>query len=483
MNDDQAVIVSGTKPQADIPAAGDPSAVAQSPGAIGELARFASELDAARVPQIVMDQAALCLLDTVACIVAGAGTPESRQVLAAERAAGVTGPSPVLTTRLRLPPEAAARVHGYWGDLFELNDLIGGHASIGIVPAALAAAAKYSSTGAELLIATVVGIEVASRIYAAVYPTLKSYTDVGMVTPGLVNAFGAAAAVARLAGFPASTLGNAMAIAGSLTTWCPAEVIFGDGGTLKPMLFGAAPAEAGLRAATYAEFGMTGPSRLLDSDLGLFPTLSRAEVPGVDAGWGEWHLARPRRKLHACCGYLHAAIDAAVELRTEIGRDTLRASRIEVRMPGYVLPAVSKHSPPATANQARFHAQYCLALAILGTDVITPAHSTRFQDYLSSEVMDVLDRIQVVGDPSLSHYHQCEVIARTPFGGTTVRRVDGPRGAPQNPLSDDEIRAKASRLLAGHVVNGETERYVRQFGDLASAPTVGWIADELEPTA
>ncbi|RZL84522.1 MAG: MmgE/PrpD family protein [Rhodococcus sp. (in: high G+C Gram-positive bacteria)] len=447
------------------------------------LASFAGDLELDRIPAAVQAQASLSLLDTVACIVAGARAPEAQQVLAAERASSVGGTTPVLTTAHRLSPEAAARVHGYWGDVFELNDLTGGHASIGVIPAVLAAATKYRNTGAEVIAATVAGIEVTSRIYASVYPTLKPYTEAGLVIPGLVNAFGAAAAVARLAKLPTHTLGEAMAIAGTLTTWCPAEAIFGDGGTVKPMLFGASPAAAALQAVTYAAHGMTGPARILESKLGLFRTLSTGAVQEFGTGSDEWHLARPRRKLHACCGYLHAAIDAIAELRAKVGRETLLSGRVEVRMPGYVLPAVAKPALPISANDARFHIRYAVALAMTGTDVIRPEHSLYYRDFLTGELLDAFDRIRIVEGTALTHYHQCEVVLHTADGASVTMTMNGPRGTPQNPLSDDEIRAKALNLLRGSVSGGDTEGFVDRVLGVVSEGTIDWIADDLRPTA
>lgn len=452
-----------------------------APSALGELAAFAAALDVDTIPRPVLNQAGLCVLDTVACIVAGAATAEGAAMRAAEEAAGTSGDVAVLGSATRLSAEAAARLHAYWGDIFELNDLIGGHASIGIVPAVLAVAEQLGSGGKDVLVATVAGIEVASRIYDAVYPTLKPYTEAGLVTPGLVNSFGAAAAVARLRGLTVEMTTQAMAIAGAIASWCPAEVIFGSGGTIKPALFGGTPAAAGIRAVTYAEHGITGPAHLLESRLGLFSTLSRADAWDVDSALANWRLQRPRRKLHACCGYIHAAIDGAVALRQQHGAELFDGAHIEIRMPAYVIPAVSKQRPPATANEARFHVQYCVALAISGADVITPEHSTAFAEHLP-QVGALLPGIEVTEDETLTHYHQCEVLVQRPGEEPVVRQIDGPRGTPQHPMSDDEVRAKAVRLLQGRV-RGDAADLVERFGALASEPALAWLHECIAPTS
>lgn len=455
----------------------------RTPALLDALAQFTHDLTLSATPLEVRRQAALCLLDTIGCMLAGANTDEGAAVLAAEREISGGGPpARVLGSREKLPAEAAARVHGYWGDIFELNDLIGGHASIGNVAAAFALAEASSATGAQLLAATIAGIEVTSRVYTAVYGTLKPYTEVGMVTPGLVGAFGTAAVAASLQGMSQNTTREALAIAGALTTWCPAETIFGSGGSVKPMMFGAWPAAAGLRGAAYARHGLTGPERLLESPLGLMATLARAPDADVIVDPQRWFLAEPRRKLHACCGYTHAAVDLAASLRTRLGAHALTQSRIRIAMPSYVLPAVSKREPPVTANDARFHVGWCVALAAAGADVILPEHSVEFETHLRRpEIRALLPNVEIVEDASLTHYHQC-VMTVTRAGAAPVEaRLDAPRGTPRNPLSDDEVIGKFRRLASGHLDAQASATYAARFLDLEAQAGTDWIFDQLVP--
>ena len=122
--------------------------------AIGRVAAFTHSLELEAVPGEVRRQAALSLLDTIGCMVAGSATSDARALLAAEGAdAGFTGGAgfTVVGCRQRLSPRAAARCNGYLGDIFELNDLTGGHASIATVAAALTAAEMANASGRALL--------------------------------------------------------------------------------------------------------------------------------------------------------------------------------------------------------------------------------------------------------------------------------------------------------------------------------------------
>lgn len=448
---------------------------ASTDSALRQLAEQAGAMTATATPESVRRQARFCILDTVGCTLAGTRTEEARLALACEPATGDEA-STVFGTPHRRSPRGAARINGYLGDVLELNDLIGGHASIGNVTAALALGEALGASGARVLEAAVRGIEVTTRVYDAVYPTLRRYTEMAMVPVGFPSTIGAAAAAAHLLALDEEQTLHALAIAGALAGWCPAEVIFGNGGSVKPLLFGAQPADVGMSAAHYARAGMTGPVDLLDSKLGYFATASTAG--GFDAAsWeGRWALAQPRRKLHACCGYLHAPADALSKLRASGG--ALQDTRIALRVAPYVADVVSKDRLPVSPNDARFHLQYCLALVACGADVILPEHSIALAEQLRRpEVLAMMERISVVPDPALSHYHQCSIEVTDGAGQTTVQAVSAPRGSPQEPLRDEEVVQKFHTLAEPVLGRARAERFAAQALALDAVDDVrAWIA-------
>src|SRR5690349_4698959 len=91
-----------------------------------ELASYAAGLRLAEAPEVVRQQARLCILDTVGCVVAGARVDDWKPLMAAETADHDRPQATVIGTGKRLTADAAARVNAYMGDIFELNDLIGG---------------------------------------------------------------------------------------------------------------------------------------------------------------------------------------------------------------------------------------------------------------------------------------------------------------------------------------------------------------------
>ena len=179
------------------------SSQADGDSALRQLARQAGAMSKAQIPDSVLDQARLCILDTVGCVLAGTRTDEAQLALACEPATG-DQTATVFGTAHRRSLYGAARINGYLGDVLELNDLIGGHASIGNVTAALAlgeargANGTNGANGTTVLEAVVRGIEVTTRVYEAVYPTLRRYTEMALVPVGIPSCIGVAAASAHL---------------------------------------------------------------------------------------------------------------------------------------------------------------------------------------------------------------------------------------------------------------------------------------------
>lgn len=434
--------------------------------ALEQLAAQAAGMALDRVPAEVARQAKLCILDTVGCMLAGTRTEEAQLALACEPDSGdasVTVPGTPHRRGLR----EGMRINGYLGDVLELNDLIGGHASIGNVAAVLALGEQLGAPGARVLEATVRGIETTARVYDAVYPSLRRYTEMALVPVGIPSSIGAAAAAAHLLGLGVGQTLHALSIAGAMAGWCPAEVIFGDGGTFKPMLFGAQPADTGVTAALYARAGMTGPPALLDSKLGYFATASTQGAFDAAAWQDRWALEEPRRKLHACCGYLHAPADAMGRLRLALGEQALSTSRITVRVAPYVADVVAKDRLPVSANDARFHLQYCLALVACGADVVLPEHSIALAQQLQrSAVREAMARITVVQDPALAHYHHSAVQATDAGGRSHAQALSSPRGSPQQPLSEQALVQKFHALADPVLGRASAEAFAARVLDL-----------------
>jgi 2-methylcitrate dehydratase PrpD len=409
------------------------------------LAEYAHGIDMSTVPQRVAEQTALCLLDTVGCMVAGSRVAESQALFRAE--------AQRYGAMETWPQEITARVLGYFGDTLELNDLIGGHSSIGVVTAALSATRHQEVSGGDLLRAILAGTEVTARLYESAIGHFKRYSESGSVMVTYFNAIGAAAALSLLSSFDQRTTANAMAMAATMNSWCPAEVIFGQGGTIKPILFGANPAAVAVQAVAYAGAGLTGPVGIIESPIGMMAGLATSFDPSKIMDTEGWHIATPQRKMHAACGYTHSSIDAATTIHLS-PEEVERVESIDVAVPAFFREAVGKEGKPKSANDARFHLGYVVALALQGFAPITPEHSEEFERIFSQgPTASLSDRVRIVPSDGTSSglskpYNVSQVTVRFKGGQQRSATCTSPIGSRENPMSNDDVVAKFVRLVA-----------------------------------
>lgn len=92
----------------------------------GPLARFVAETHFEHIPEGVIHEAELSVVDTLGCIVRGYCTEEGKKAVAVEKAMGGKLESTILVCGERVPAISAARANGYLGDVNEFNDLVGG---------------------------------------------------------------------------------------------------------------------------------------------------------------------------------------------------------------------------------------------------------------------------------------------------------------------------------------------------------------------
>ena len=168
------------------------------------VAEFIASARYADIPANVVALAKKSILDTLACGLSGSVAPGTVVVRRYAESLGCARPAAsVIGADLRLAPRFAALVNGYAMHADDFDDTYqakpgryqGVHATAPVLGAVLADGEARGLSGSELIAATVVGIEVACRIFDA--------TDVRHILNGLhatatCGMLGAAAGVASL---------------------------------------------------------------------------------------------------------------------------------------------------------------------------------------------------------------------------------------------------------------------------------------------
>lgn len=339
--------------------------------------------------------------DTLACITAGAGAPETRALRRALPAGDAAGRAAILAT--------AAHALDY-------DDNFGPaltHASAVLVPALLELAAEDGLDGAAVLRGWMAGLELQALIGRAVQPR---HYEVGWHATATVGLLGAAGAAAAMIDGRARVIAAAMAIAASMAGGARQQF----GTAMKPVHAGLAARNA-VQAARLAQAGLEGA----DPFAGPWgfarlhaPGLSGSglpEAPAPDAR-PAWVGGGVLAKRFACCGAMHRSLDGIELLRARLG-PAATVTGIELRLPP-LARANLRHDRPATPAEARFSAPFCAVEMLLtgqaGLGSFTAARLA------APEILAWLPRVSVIADES------CTVDQHGGFTAvTTLRLADG----------------------------------------------------------
>lgn len=329
------------------------------------LAAQASALTYADIPDDVRAWARQCVLDYLACAVAGASDELTEILLAEMVEQGGTPAATVIGHTVKLPPLSAALVNGAASHALDFDDVnlaMPGHPSVAILPGLLALAEERGSHGADVLTAFVAGYELQCRIGQTIAP--GHYDVLGFHATATVGSFGAAAACAHLLGLDADKFALALGIAG--TQAAGLKSMFGT--MCKPLHAGKASYH-GLLAAKLAARGFTSRADVLECAQGFARTHSPDFNPdrAMATPPGDWYIRNNLFKYHAACYMTHAPIEAARKLREQHGVTPERVERIRLRL-DTACDRICNIPAPRTGLEAKFSLRLTTAMGLAGLD-------------------------------------------------------------------------------------------------------------------
>ena len=358
-----------------------------------ELAQRIASLRYADVPDEVVHWAKVGVIDTVGVTLAGNGHADPA-VAILER---VLPPSPgkalVFGSRRRVSALDAALINGTAShalDFDDCNNTFCGHPSVPILPGLFALADQEGASAQDFLTAYVAGFEAECKL--AMAAGLHQYTH-GWHPTATLGVFGAAAASARLMQLDATRIATALAIAASLASGIKANL----GTMTKPLHVGHC-ARNGLFAAMLAREGFTANVEVFEHPHGYFEVFNGAghyDVSRVLAAWGApYDLARPGLaiKQYPCCGSTHPALDAMLELVRTHKPPPDDVARVDAWIHRRRLEHTNR-ATPASALDAKFSLQYCLARALV--DGAIRMQHFEGESYSDAAVAKLLPRIHV----------------------------------------------------------------------------------------
>ena len=413
------------------------------------LAEYVHDMAASAPCTATARSAGNVLIDLIGCAAAGHTSPASKASRKTVRSLYASGPASLWFTNDRLRAEGAAMANSTAASALDLDDghrQAGGHPGAAVIPAVLAVAPDTGASGLDVIAALSAGYEVAVRVSAA-----RDFTRLDTLSTGRWGAYGVVAAAGLLTRDTPQILETAFSIAGVLS---PGMSAAGYSTVMGNQVKEGIPwsVMTGLTTLELARQGLTGPLDILDNPDYFDPT---AIIDGLASGSV---LTAVYFKPYACCRWIHAAIDAMVELITDSGIIPGSIRVVDVYTFERVL-RLNNYPDPDTLEGAQYSLPFCLAVAAFGgAEALLPLSPEWLH---RPEVTALAARVRLHVEPALDACFPTETGAKVCLetaAGRLEKTVRHPLGDPANPMERNLLTNKFRRLAGGLMVPTDQDR-------------------------
>ncbi len=433
------------------------------------VAAFIHGLSLETVPDDVVEQAKICLLDLIGACIAGRHAKGAAILLdlVQEQFSGAAEAT-VIGAGRKMSCVSAALANGFIANALDIDDghrLCKGHPGAVIFPAILAVAEKTAAGGTALLEALVVGYEVSIRAGLIMQKHYGYYHG-----SGAWGAIGAAAAVARLLRLDAKQTLNSLGIAESYAPLTPVMRSVASP-AMAPKDGVAWGAMTGVSAALLARRGYTGSPSLLGD-----PAYN-SDIFTLGAVWRIMHLYF---KPFPCCRWTQPSVDAVLGLLNNSNIKPREISRIIIHT--FAEAAALSEEIPRDLESAEYSLRFPVAAAIVYGE-FTPAHLAEiyFQDDALLAIFELIEtRIDRDIQDQFPEKCQSRVEIHTVNGRVADSGLMPARGDWDGiPLTRDELQTKFLSITKG-ILGPDAARslmkFVRNFESHRTSDLIPYLA-------
>jgi len=237
-------------------------------GIAAKLADFVAEAKFSDLPKHLVDEARFLLLDTIGCAIRGHSTENGRISVQLARRLGGVAESTIIGTSDKVSCTNAAFANGQLISALDYNPMCTMNDVPSVVAAVLALAEKKSTSGKELILSVILGLEITKRIaYAAPLEGISS------------SVFGAVASAGKILQSNQEKLANAIGLAGYI---CPPERTVMKYTTTHPTnmaKYGPMGwvAQIGVTSALLGDMGFTGDTEVFETEWNYWKFVGKSE--------------------------------------------------------------------------------------------------------------------------------------------------------------------------------------------------------------
>ena len=417
------------------------------------------------IPAAVRYEAKRSILNALGCSFGAASHPDLDALI--KLLSTLSGPAQaaVFGRAERLDLLNAAFVNAVAANLLDFDDthlatVI--HPSAPVAPPLFSLAEQRGLSGAQLLHAFVLGVEIECRLGNSVSP---DHYARGWHITATCGVFGAAAASARLIGLDAAATAHAIGIAASQSAGIAENLAT----AAKNASVGNC-ARNGLLATLLAELGCAAATRAIEGPQGwAHATGDELRRDALLSDLGEsWEITKNAYKPYPCGIVLHAVLDACFELRRKYA--LVAADIAAVTVSGHPLLLARADRKVANERDAKISIQHSVAAVF----IFGAAGVREFSDAVVMEdaVVEFRARVHAEIDPVLA-VGAARVCVRMTGGKIFNTQVVHARGSLERPMTDAEIESKVRSLAALGFPACDVDRVVDAVWELERMKDVG----------
>ncbi len=424
------------------------------------LSRYVAETHYQDLPAKVIWEAKRRTADLLSIGLSASTTAVGNSIQSFARETSPAGTATLWGTSTTCTAELAALANAtmtYHLELCDFHAMSHAHPAASIIPAALAICEERKLDVKAFLTAAVVGYEVLTRVGMGVSPSI--YRDRVFLPPATLAPFGAATAVGKLYGLDEEEMAQVLGVTAFLSPMAIFEA-YRQGTSIKEMAMGWGNL-IGIWGVKLCSHGFVGPVTAIEGPFGYAKAASSTYnldrvVTNLKSNQG---IMNTTLKVYACCGQHHAAVDAILELREKYGLRPNDVVRIVDRT--FTVATRGSYQRPHSIASAIYSAPFILASA-LATGSCSREEFT-IDKINDPDLLDLAAKVEVVKDEELDALYDDKGWPAIVEVWTKDGRVlssaqwNWPKGSPEHPISDAELKAKFTSLATTAISNSHAE--------------------------
>ncbi len=437
------------------------------------LARYTTHMTFDDLPEAVIEQARLCIMDALGIALASQSIEDSAELLLDfVRKMGGKKEASLLNYYDRVPCVNAILANSYLTHCIGFDDVHNeaiAHIGAAVIPTVMATAEREVRGGKDVIAAVVVGYDVAARVSIALDP-VSMYAQ-GFHPSSICIPFGCAAAAGKVLKLDEDQMGEALGLAGVQAAGLMIDTEKGPTSFL--LQYGKA-AQSGFLSAELAELGFTGPEMILEGKKGFCEVFSeKADLKKLTSRLGKkFEIMENSLKLYPCCHFLHSGINAITEILHMYGVEANNIERLRLKLPSASLIAleVDNREMPENRRSARANALYIMSVAAVERDAVLDVNKLLEKKRYDPKIRKFLPKVEIAAESELDEIYPKKwpaiVEAKTKDGNKYTHRVDVPKGDPGNALTKGEVEDKFMKLTEGVLGRQKVEKLLEIINKL-----------------